>query len=149
MTQVITPTQWTQWLAPAVPWQEAYSYVGAAARGLLDRPIADAPRTSYTTTELVEELFPRVLARGDGITARQRIFKALKALEKHELAPYCSKGEPRNLPRLKTLITPTIWHARDEVDENFQLRLKIGAAIDQFEGKLHSEKIDAILEAIR
>lgn len=106
----LTPANWNKVLAPNVPWQEAYAAVEAAVKALYEG--AGPLVNHFTTAELVETLYPETWARGEGITARKRIFGALKALAKHQLKDYCEPGEPRPLKHNKNrLVTPLIWRA--------------------------------------
>jgi hypothetical protein len=81
----MTPAEWNE--AMSKPWQTAYAAVERAARKYLHAMNDDE---YLTTAELVEELYPERFARGDGITARRRIFKAL-------LATRNKTGEPAML----------------------------------------------------
>lgn len=104
----MTPGDWNKILAKDTPWEDAYPHVENAAKLILE----GSPLTPLTTDELVEALYPERQAVGDGIYARRRLYKALKALERHGLAEYCSKGEPRMMKRLKKMIQPRLWHER-------------------------------------
>lgn len=78
-------------LAAHVPWKKAYAFVERETRGwLIDYAIGREP---LSTDQLVEKLYPEKLARGDGILARQRIYKALAALATRELADCARRGE--------------------------------------------------------
>lgn len=90
-----------------MPWQTAYNHVreqveelfGAATRG----------HDKITTSELVEVLYPLQFAIGDGIMARNRIFKALKQLATRGLQDYCTKATiPNKYGKFGWL-----WHARN------------------------------------
>lgn len=99
-----TPQQWNTALSDK-SWQLAYAYVEANVREFLRDQISLA----YSTRELVEAIYPQQFARGDGILARKRIFKALTALATRGLADCCTRGEPK-LNRMKQTIRPWIWH---------------------------------------
>ncbi len=104
----LIPALWNEHLGPAVPWNLAYPIVERETRAVLKHD----PRAGegLTTTELVEILYPEKLAKGDGITARKRIFKALAALATRSLADCASRGEPRRLKHLHRTVKPWIWH---------------------------------------
>lgn len=102
---------WNLALAPSVPWQVAYKAVADVAKRLLDVEGAEFEGAGLTTAQLVEALYPERYAVGEGITARSRIYKALAAMAKHDLAAYCSKGDARPLKHTKKLVKPWIWHA--------------------------------------
>jgi hypothetical protein len=106
------PTDFNAALAPAVEWREAYAAVEREARALLI--LNGDPRENYTTAEMVEALYPEALARGDGITARKRIFKALAALATKGLADCATRGEPRKLRHANKMVRPWLWHAPAE-----------------------------------
>lgn len=95
----MTPGQWAEALAPEVPWQKAYPIVAEQARLHISHNVLVGEECS--TSELVEALFPERLARGESITARKRIFKALTALAPRGLKDYCHKGEPMRAGMMK------------------------------------------------
>lgn len=104
------PSEWNRLLAEAVPWAEAYPAVEREARAYL--VVTTDGGLRCTTGELVEALYPEQFAKGDGITARKRIYKALAALATRGLADCCTKGEPRPLKHnKKKLVRPWLWHA--------------------------------------
>lgn len=105
----MTPFQWDAIMYTAVPWQEAYATVEREARHVLDNdPTLDG---NLSTAELVERLYSEEWARGDGITARKRIFKALRALTTRGLADCCHRGEERRLRHSNKMVRPWLWHA--------------------------------------
>lgn len=105
----MTPADWNLILAPDVPWQKAYASVEASARAhLIANPCFDA---GCSTEELVEALYPKRFAIGDGILARKRIYKALAALATRGLADCATRGPERNLGHTKNLkVRPWLWH---------------------------------------
>lgn len=107
----MTPTDWSIILGPQVEWPDAYAAVEREARAWLTR---QDEFSDYTTTELVEALYPEQFARGDGIKLRKRMFKALAALALHDLADCCTKGTPRRLKHSKKMVTPWNWHSPRE-----------------------------------
>lgn len=109
MADFRSPSYWNTMLAASQPWASAYAAVEEAVRRRLTRPDLGQPRLS--TAELVEALYPEAQARGDGITARKRLFKALAALAKHQLKGYCEPGPTRKLKHGSREITPLIWRA--------------------------------------
>lgn len=98
---------WTTLLAPSVEWREAYAHVEREARSYLSGFGEDW----CTTMDLAEALFPEALARGEGITARKRIYKALAALATRQLADCCTRGELRKLKHGTKMVRPWLWHA--------------------------------------
>lgn len=107
----INPAMWNELLAPAVGWQDAYAHVERSAREYLATGKRD---DNWTTTELVEALYPEQFARGDGITARARIFKALAALAPRGLADCATRGPERRLKHSNKMVRPWLWHAPAE-----------------------------------
>lgn len=105
-------------LQPTIPWAVAYSAVETAVIATLSEPDTIArlhlEQQTLSTKELVELLWPETLARGAGITARKRLFKALAALATRGLAPYCTQGEPTRNKRLGRDIRPWRWHSKKE-----------------------------------
>lgn len=104
-----TPAQWNVALAPDQGWQSAYATVATEAREYLKTQLA--PGDLISTNTLVEALYPMRFAKGEGITARRRIYKALAAVAKHALADCCTKGEPKKFGRSAKLVRPNLWHA--------------------------------------
>lgn len=99
---------WNPRLAPGVSRRDAYEAVSVAVRAMLSAH-PQFKNSESTTTEVVEALYPEAEARGDGIAARQVIFKALAALAERDLKDCCYKGPPR---RAKFgMIRPWVWHA--------------------------------------
>lgn len=104
--------EWNRLLAEAVPWAEAYPAVEREARAHLIITAVDLPFVGISTAELVQALYSEQFAKGEGITARKRIYKALAALATRGLADCCTKGEPRPLKHnKKKLVRPWLWHA--------------------------------------
>ena len=102
----MTPDEWNAALAPGQPWQAAYGTVERVTKALIDTwPLGEFS----STADLVEELYPAGLVRGDaGQHARTRIFKALMALAPRGLAPYARQGAPR---------PPKNWRLKKTVKE--------------------------------
>lgn len=120
--------KWNAQLHKDVPWQQAYASVEAAVIGLMATPAMAERR--LTTNELVEALYPESLARGDGIDARNRIYKALMALAPRGLACYASRGEERKRAHSNIKIRPWIWHAASQPNtEHMQRCPKCGQEI--------------------
>lgn len=105
----MTPFQWDNAMHPTSPWQVAYGEVEREARYTLENdPTLD---TDMSTAALVERLYPEEWARGKGITARKRIFKALRALTTRGLADCCHRGAERRLRHSNKMVRPWLWHA--------------------------------------
>ena len=86
-----------------------YAVVIVEAKATLD---ALPEGQQLTTTQLVERLFPEATARGDGIAARQRIFRALaRAAKATSFRDYVSKGPMKRW--MGKASYPTIWHKSD------------------------------------
>mgnify|MGYP003559721779 FL=1 len=115
----MTPAQWNALLAPAVPAIEAYKSVEEAARLHLSmNPLFT--EVGITTNELVEALYPEALARGDGVLARARIYKALAALATRGLADCATRGQPRKLKHMNKTVRPWLWHEPGEKNPEAQ-----------------------------
>lgn len=97
---------WLPKLAPGIHWQKAYADVEAAVKGYLE-----GGGDTLSTNELVEALWPEQFARGEGITARRRLYKALLALATHGLADYCERGPEKKLRHGTRVIQPWVWRA--------------------------------------
>lgn len=112
---VMTPIQWNAELAESVGWKEAYPHVEREAKRVLD----GLPEGGeLTTTDLVEELYPSRFAQGEGILARKRIFKALRALIRHGLAGYVTQLEEqvaRKGPMKGRYVRPRVWHRKKPI----------------------------------
>ena len=102
------PAEWTARLAPEIEWREAYATVAEQAKLHLQHNVLVGEEVS--TAELVEAMFPQALARGDGITARRRIFKALEANATRALKGYCHKGASRKATIGNRQVRPWRWH---------------------------------------
>lgn len=123
----LTPANWNIALAPAEDWKKAYGYVAEAVIWHLQGKI----ELRLTTADLVETLYPEAWARGDGITARKRIFDALRALAKHQLKDWCEPGPPRPLRhRPGKLVTPLIWRLPAPAVEREPTDVEIEAEVD-------------------
>lgn len=109
---MLTPAQWTAAMAETVPWQVAYKEAARITRNyLLAHPLAEDG--SLSTHELVEALFPEQLARGDGVYARRRLYKALMAQTIRDLADCCTRGPEQRLygeAKGGPKIRPWRWH---------------------------------------
>jgi hypothetical protein len=107
-----TMIDWTEKLDPTIPWRVAYADVATVVRAwLLAHPIAET--NSISTHELVEGLFPAALAKGAGIVARRRLYKALMAQTTRDLADCCSRGPLQPLHghgKSGPKIRPWRWH---------------------------------------
>lgn len=106
------PGEWNAILAPSVGWKEAYAAVEREARAHLQLSVLG--EDTVGTTELVEQLYPEQFARGEGITARKRLFKALAALTTHGLSDCCTRGPERPLKHSKKMVRGWLWHAPKE-----------------------------------
>jgi hypothetical protein len=93
-------------LNQAVPWQECYAKVAEAARQYLDG--LDEWEV-LSTSEMADVLLPAVKNR-ENAAARTRLFKALAALPKHEMAGYCSRGPATWVAAYAKTIQPWRWH---------------------------------------
>lgn len=107
-------TGWNIVLAPDQSRSRAKIAVAVQVQALLDEGL----RTSYTTPELVERLYPAQMARGEGLTARKRLYTLLLELADKELGRYATRGEPEEHPLYKgKMIRRWTWHA-PRPDEN-------------------------------
>lgn len=144
------PDEWTQahraaLMAP-VYWRSFYPVVEAAVKAFL---VPGVP--TYTTAELVEGIFPERFAKGDGITARRKVFDALKALAEKGLAPYATRADKRmSSGRIKHEIRPWLWHpvreappAPSEGVGSFQDAIVIGAGLAEYARLGYSQITDA------
>jgi hypothetical protein len=114
----MTPFDWDKAMAPNVPWQEAYATVERMARAHLEHnPMLDG---DLSTADLVDALYPEEWARGEGVTARKRIFKSLAALATRGLAAYCHRGPERKLAHSAKMVRPWLWHAPREANVEAQ-----------------------------
>lgn len=114
----MTPFDWDKALSPSVSWQEAYATVGRMARAHLEHnPMLDG---DMSTADLVDALYPEEWARGEGITARKRIFKALAALATRGLADCCHRGPERKLRHSGKMVRPWLWHSPREANVEAQ-----------------------------
>lgn len=104
-------------LATDNDWHSAYAYVEETVRGRLSDPDTVArlhlEQDTLSTTDLVELLWPQQFVQGDGILARKRLYKALKALATRGLADCCERGqqEERVIGGVKRFAHPWRWHA--------------------------------------
>lgn len=106
---------WNATLAPDVGWKLAYAEVERVSRIMLTaRPV---PGDGHTTAEMVELLYPEAQARGDGILARRRIFKALDALATRGLADCAHRGAERKVKHGTRMIRPWRWHEPRQPNE--------------------------------
>lgn len=102
----MTPIQWDAEMK--LPWRDRLLVVECEAREFLD----NAPFEEFTTTQLVDGLYPSEHARGEeAMDARKRIYDAFKTkrLPTHGMADCCHRGALR-----KTSFgqhRPWIWHA--------------------------------------
>lgn len=94
---------WSNALDPNNSWQKAYETVHHEARGYLTQ----MPGPSISTNALVEALFPLMSTRGAGAEARDRIYKALKALATHDMKDCATYKDPEMLYGKQ--IRRTIW----------------------------------------
>ena len=100
----MTPSYWNAVLAPDVNWRTAYAEISREARNFL------AGRAEqFSTTELVDRLYPEAAARGEGITARNRIFAGLAASATRSLADCATRGP--EVKRMGRKVRPWVWHA--------------------------------------
>lgn len=106
-----TPSEWATILAPTVAWQACYPIVEGEVRAKCADLLAGE---TLSTNDLVEQMYPEALARGEGITARRRLYKAIAALAPRGLSDCCSRGEPRKLRHAAKLVRPWLWHMPSE-----------------------------------
>ena len=100
-----TPAQWNLELGPHADWKGAYAFVERQVKSYIFIG-------NLSTAEFVDVMYPAHHAKGEGITARKRIFTALAALAKHQLKDYCEPGQPRPLKHNpKKIVTPLVWRA--------------------------------------
>lgn len=110
----MTPSEWNAALAADRPWQEAYATVEQQVKVLFaHNPLYE--HDTLGTSTLVEALYPETYARGEGVTARRRIFKALQALATRGLQDYATKG-PAKLNRMHVMARPWVWRKPDPVE---------------------------------
>ena len=108
-------TFWERLLAPDQTWKVAYPKVAGHVRRYLEANVV-RPATIDTTT-LAERLFAKENATTEaGKAARIRLFAALQALARHDLADCVSKGEPRK-GSFGKMGRPTLWGAPSDVSE--------------------------------
>jgi hypothetical protein len=98
---------WNARLAPEISGRDAYPVVEAAVKALLTQN-PKYKGLELTTNELVEALYPEAETQGAGIAARQRLYRALEALEDRGLKNWHYRGPPR-MWRGK-MVRPRIWH---------------------------------------
>ena len=114
-------------LAPENAWAIAYPVVAQEVRNWLENPGSVPLIGTVTTTELVDLLWPEKRARGEHITRRLRLFKALAALAEHDLSDCCTRGEPRKLKHGSKLVRPWLWH-KPLNDDYAQVARKMGVS---------------------
>lgn len=106
----LLPQQWNDAMASTVRWQDAYATVEAQARLILQHDIRAAAPNTLTTTELVEILYPPQFIKSENAKyARERIFKALRALSVRALADCATRGLPKKT-KFKGTARPWLWH---------------------------------------
>jgi hypothetical protein len=104
-------------LAADNDWQGAYAYVEESVRERLSDPDTVArlhlEQDTLSTNQIVELMWPERFAKGDGITARKRLYKALKALATRGLADCCERGPQVEvvIAGVKRFARPWRWHA--------------------------------------
>lgn len=103
------PGEWNMILRPDAPWRDAYATVETSVRDYVQRVLNAGDLISTNT--LVEALYPARFAKGEGITARRRMYKALAALATHGLADCCTKGAETKFGRSHKPVKPWLWHA--------------------------------------
>lgn len=120
----LRPFDWNAALHPGVNWKQAYATVALEARAHLLK--LDPSREPLSTNELVEALYPEALSRGEGITARKRIYKALFALAEHSLADCATQGAAYK-NRMGQTRRPWSWHYPKEPDQYSKIAEATGA----------------------
>lgn len=110
----MTPNDWTEAMLTA-NWKEQHRIVEREVRAhFIANPLLDGEH--LTTNELVEVLFPERFAKGDGITARNLIYKRLLATGKpgyrmwQDDFRYRGPERQGNVGFLRA-IKPWYWHA--------------------------------------
>lgn len=103
------PGEWNHILQPGTPWRTCYDQVEFHTRLYLKDTLNAGDLISTNT--LVEALYPARFAKGEGITARRRMYKALAALATHGLADCCTKGVETKFGRSAKMVRPWLWHA--------------------------------------
>ena len=104
-------------LAADNAWQGAYEYAEESVRERLSDPDTVArlhlEQDTLSTNQIVELMWPEQFAKGDGITARKRLYKALKALATRGLADCCERGPQVEvvIAGVKRFARPWRWHA--------------------------------------
>lgn len=103
----MTPAEWE--VLSNRGWREFYPIVHDHATQELAKL---QPGAEISMTELIERLFPSSLARGNGITARQKMFDAMiAAVKKDLLQGYHHPGPARRY--MGKNVHPHVWHAYD------------------------------------
>jgi hypothetical protein len=105
-------TQMTALIRADMPWQRRYAEIGAAVKDGLDS--GRFTDHEIGTNDLVEQLMPLAICRGEQIEARSELFTILMKLAKNDLAAYCHKGEAKAKRRFGKEVKPWIWHASRE-----------------------------------
>lgn len=105
---MLSPFDWNAALHPSVHWRTANKTVADEAKAYLDSHNVQG----IDTNALVEALYPMAKARGEGITARKRIYDGLRAWWKHDkfADEYQTPGTGRRF--MGRTIYPPLWHAR-------------------------------------
>ncbi len=112
-------TQWTALIRSDMPWQKRNVEIARVVKEHLDATDHMdncALGEELSSKELVEQLMPVVLCRGEQIEARNDLFRLLFKLAKNELRDYCHKSDEEKKMRYGK-IQPWVWHAnRKPVD---------------------------------
>lgn len=102
-----TSTSWNELFATGAPWRPAYAALAEAVVAVLSEG-----GKQYLPAALIEKIYSESLARGDGILARKRMFKGLRALAKHQFKHCVKQGTPVNFHG--RVLRPYIWFKPDE-----------------------------------
>ena len=94
------------WLSPARSMREAIELLEPHVRKYL----SIVPRSEPITTDALAELiFPAALAKGEGITARSRLYRVLLSMATGPLADCAERGSVRKLAGRGRPIKPWLW----------------------------------------
>lgn len=95
-------TSWNELFARGASWKPAYMALAEAIVEVLDKG-----NKQYLPGALIEAIYPETMARGDGILARKRMFKGLRALAGHQFKACVKQGAPVSFHG--RVLKPYIW----------------------------------------
>ena len=100
-------TQWTALITSDMPGRKRYGEIERVVKECLD---GAAVVCEFSTKDVVEQLMPIAICRGEQIEARNELFTILMKLAKNGLADYCHKGDAAK-KRFGKSVLPWIWHS--------------------------------------